>query len=96
MARILVQSTIRIDIEITDFNGAYIDPSMQTLEIYDPNGNKKETYSQGDPDYIRDGAGKYHCNYSSPSDAARGLWRIDWKATVGGLSEHRESNFVVV
>lgn len=96
MARLLVSSTVRIDIEIPDFSGGFIDPSAQTLDIYDPNGAKKKTYSQGDADYVRDSQGKYHCNYPVPSNGVKGLWLMDWNATVGALPEHRIGYFVVV
>jgi len=95
MARIYVHSSIRINIEVTDFKEALTDPSMQILKIYDPAGTLKATKNQGDPGYIRDSQGKYHYDFPTASDAVKGIWSIEWDATIGDLPEHGEAEFVV-
>jgi hypothetical protein len=70
---------------------AGIDPNLVTLHVSGPDGTFTKTYGV-DADLIRDGAGKYHLDYS-PANA--GVFNYYSQGTGYGQSKSQTETFVV-
>jgi uncharacterized protein YfaS (alpha-2-macroglobulin family) len=72
------------------------DPDTISIKIYDSTGALKTTLAKSDLTKME--TGKFKMNYTVPSDAALGLWKILVQAnvTAGGLQNTERFSFSVV
>jgi len=73
--------TIRIKAILTDYDGDKFTPDSQEIHIYDPSGNDVSG-SPFTPTQLDTGV--YYVDYSIPSDADEGTYKVVWIATKGG------------
>ncbi len=74
-------STTRIRNTMTDYDGKTpLTPDNQEIKIYDSAGVLKHTTTNPTLDSI----GIYHVDYTIPSDAKPGNWRVIWKVEKAG------------
>jgi len=74
----LTDDTVRIQATITDFDGALLDPTSDTVVIYDPSGTNMGTYTT-----TQVGTGTYRVDYGIPSSGTAGFWKVSWKILSG-------------
>jgi len=84
-------STIRIQVEITDYEGKAVVPDSHEVKIYDPDEVLKQTFTA----VSEVEAGTYYVDYTIPTDAERGKWKVVWKITKGGYPHINRSYFTV-
>lgn len=75
-------TAIRINIEVKDYNGGYMDPATLKISIIDPAGTTK--INEATP--IKDDTGKYHYNYQSAESDVKGNYLVKPAATSDGYT----------
>jgi len=85
--------TIRIKATLTDFDGSPLTPDSQTVHIYGPS-DSEVSGSPFTPTQLNTGV--YCLDYSIPSDADEGTYKVVWIATKGGKSSPGVLTFKVV
>ena len=93
-------TSVRVEAQIQDFdstpdNPIYIDPTSNSLKIYDDDGAVVMTLTTT---IVRDGVGLYHVDFQISAGTLYeiGKWRGDWTATYGSLPSIGRVYFNVV
>jgi hypothetical protein len=73
-------STIKILLEVYDFDGNLFDPETWSIKIYDSAAALKLTKT----DPTKTDVGKYEFYYTIPSDGVVGTWKIEATAVASG------------
>lgn len=73
-------TTAELTATISESDGDPIDPTSVLVDIYDGDGTA--VVDDGVPDQVS--TGLYRYEYDIPSDADKGLWRIEWRIVVSG------------
>lgn len=74
--------TVRQTVEVTDVNGALVDPNTIVITIIDTEG----TIKINEQSMSKDVTGKYHYNYLLAGDALVGKWTTEIKAEKGFIA----------
>ena len=85
---------LRCDMLITDYDNVGYSPDSHSIQLYTPtgeaSGSAKTSPTDNDP-----GAGDFSQEFTIPSDAVSGNWRIRWTTTTGGVDHSEDVWFEV-
>jgi len=74
------------------FTGLLVNPDLIVVSIEDPNGSVMITEEVP----TNDSTGKYHYNYEISDAAAKGMYKITWKAKKNFITTKTTDTFEVV
>ena len=83
--------TIRFKVTVKDFDGNLADVSSNTVKIYSPSGELKQTFSSA----TRVSTGVYYVDYTLPTDADVGVWKCVWTVVLDGAYGIQTKTFEV-